>query len=330
MLDFNRETMETLELFVEQRCSNDDKCSKLDGKYLYKIKNSNEELLLYGDMLKKYGTLNTVSNPEYYTCLEIKCNIQKIIEDVCKKCLIKNPTFYELKYFEYVVRETSKNYKQNQYQIFNSIDKTFTPIGDLQITEQHAAFSGRPLHIMETINTSIVDDILNNLITNKDKIKEYKNFMYNILVKPSNTTNIFYDNKEGHLTSWTSDVFDILGKSKTCLECSDYCNDVKYYNKLIKNNVIRFAIIRYNATDKQINYFTKLGIQNIIIANSYDEKTFYNTEKNFIKYLNDNKDLILPHTNVDNSPFRRDITSVNEIFYRTSLLMTNFIMWCCD
>ena len=195
--------------------------------------------------------------------------------------------------------------------------------------------------IKNNINIKIIDDLL-NILTDNDTKHRYKELMYNIIVSPENTY-IFYDTSPNHiLTSWTTSLLDLLGVGDKIIESDEYDNRY-YFKKVIEKSKPRCIIIniKYGVSTKiQINKFSKLGFKHIIVRHECKDINTYNI-KNFEKYLTDNKNTLiqcikqedeyLSKMDIDEYENHWDINVYHyeNIFYKTKLLCTNFLKWCC-
>lgn len=285
--------------------------------------NNMEDLLGYIEFEKK----NHESDTTKFDC-------ENIYKDIIKKCRVNNPFFYELKYNEYCFPIHSSRF-YTEYTHFNSINFSFTPIDEIiddKILMEENISTIRPFLIKNNINIKIVDDILNILIDNDTKHR-YKELMYNIIVSPENTY-IFYDTSPNHiLTSWTTDLSYLLGIGDKVIESDEY-------DKKSKPRCI-IIDIKYGVSTKiQIDKFSKLGVPNIIVRDKCKNINPYSIQ-NFEKYLTNNKntliqciereDKYLSENDINEYEKHWDINVYHyeNIFYKTKLLCTNFLKWCC-
>lgn len=274
-------------------------------------------------------------------------NSDKIINDIIKKCY-KKVNYCDLKYNEFVININSKLYIYdticNQFKILEEYEKDYN--GIIRDTFRQSIIKTPDIN---NINIEIVDKIMNILIKDKDVIRDFKQFAYNVFVKKSEETFIFYDNynnsfKDG-LTEWLHHAYFKV-TDDGIFTSSMYYKDVSKYKTQIKKEKPRFVIIKgysseqlsrnspvfenTNKCKKAIQDLKSLGIKNIIVHTASNEKNnIYNNEndyKNIINYLNDNKNLFLPY--ICDKEFK--IKCLDDIFYKSDLLFINFFVWCCS
>jgi hypothetical protein len=305
----------------------------IDGKQYDILDNDNKNKYIYNnirfdewyDLDKSNKKLYQIENIYKYCFIEY--NENKIYNDAIKNFYKKDIEYYNLKYNEYVVNNTSGD---NKYLFLDTLNFTFTPIDDILsdkiLTDKDSG--GKFLHLTDNINTDIVDDILDSLIS-LDTKKKFKKLMYNLIVKYEGEEIIFNDYKKNHLGTWVTDILYTLRSNLEYIYSYEYYGNKRNIKKLFALQKIRCVIIsKHNVSrsiECQINDFRSLGIKIFIIDNQYKNKNMYN-EENFMKYLKDNKDKICEYV-VDKK--RYNIVHENDIFYCQDLLLTNFIKWCC-
>ena len=276
----------------------------------------------------------SIGKNEMYKFLDVEYDVDKIQEDILKVCYIKKYDDYELKYNEYVI-SNNRGYGV-EYFVFNSFTFTFIIvdeiIGNKILTNKDSG--QRRLYIKNIIDISMVDDILNSLISNETK-RQYKKLAYNLLVEQEDSQIIFYDYNSCLLTTWIRDLLYTIRGRKSYVSSSDYYENKLEFKKLIKINKPRFVIIRAInkiSIEKQITDFCNLGFKNIIICQDDKMNNMYNI-LNFRKYLQDNKNvlikLIKDENNYESERWENDIQYDDCIFYSQNLLLTNYLKWCC-
>jgi hypothetical protein len=265
--------------------------------------------------------------------IDVEYESDEICKDILKKMYCRNPTFYNLKYHEYAIYDTS-NSCSLQYYIFNSLDYIFTPVNELIIDEilsdKNSGHSS--LCVKTTVSTDIVDGILDSLVEKEVKL-QYRKLLNNLIVKQEEKQLIFYDNTYGHLlTIWTCKLLYTICGSRTYFWASEYYKDKKKINKEISNNNCRCIIIKNKediSTEKQINQFEKLGIRNIIVCTN----NTHSFTHSFKKYLQDNKerliDIIKEEHGLTHFDWKDKIRDDESIFYKNELLLPNLLKWCC-
>ena len=308
---------------------------KVDKTIQYINKLTNETILNY-----EYKKLGKMKKKQFIKLKILRFNydINKIIEDIIQKCYIskKELNIYDLPYNEYLLRairlpQTEQEALLNEcsycYYILNLLDFSFSKITEEFINNRIITYNLCKtdivsIHIKNKINISIVEDIIDSLISNERKI-EYKKFIYNLIVKPNGEQNIFYDYNECYLTTWICEIF----------------------NKIHTNDIINPAKNRYQFIDgelmddieinKQIDEYVVMGCKNFIIKKKDIEKTKMNVD-NFNNYLRINDQRIIDcitdelyYIYMYNSRPRLNYN----IFINGDLLFTNFLKWCtcvCD
>jgi hypothetical protein len=302
---------------------------------MYDIKN--EKLLFeYINYYKVDKTIQYINKLTNETILNY--DINKIIEDIIQKCYIskKELNIYDLPYNEYLLQafkppQTEQEALLNEcsyyYYILNLLDFSFSKITEEFINNRIITYNlcktdTVSIHIKNKINISIVEDIIDSLISNERKI-EYKKFIYNLIVKPNGEQNIFYDYNECYLTTWICEIF----------------------NKIHTNDIINPAKNRYQFIDgelmddieinKQIDEYVVMGCKNFIIKKKDIEKTKMNVD-NFNNYLriNDQRIIDCITNEIYYIYMYNSRHTLNEfIFMNGNILFTNFLKWCtcvCD
>jgi hypothetical protein len=180
---------------------------------------------------------------------------------------------------------------------------------------------------LEAINICIVDKIIDSLMNINMKIK-YKRLVNSVLVEASTEIIIFNDSNEKLFSSWLRDILYTLNGDNLYILSSDYYKNRIFQKdeikKVIKEVNPRCVFIQYNEMyPNQIEEFKKLGFKNIIVEQDNNIK-IYNV-KNYKKYLEENKELILDLCVLNNNILNFE----DNIFYDASLLQTEFLKWCC-
>ena len=305
----------------------------IDNKEYNILDNDNKNKYIYNNVIyDEWRDLdkslkNLYQKENIYKYYFIEYNENKIYNDAIKNFYKKDIEYYNLKYNEYVVNNTSGD---NKYLFLDTLNFTFTPIDDILsdkiLTGKDSG--GRFLHLTDNINSDIVDDILDSLIS-LDTKKEFKKLMYNLIVKYEGEEIIFNDYKKNHLGTWVTDILYTLRSNLEYIYSYQYYDNKRNIKKLIALQKIRCVIVsKHNVSrsiECQIKDFRSLGIKIFIVDNMYKNKNMYN-EENFMKYLKDNKDKICEYI-VDKTNY--NIVYENDIFYSQNLLLTNFIKWCC-
>ena len=350
--DFDEDNMEHLLPWIEQHKSpvvkivspSNDLVSwneLMHLMYLYKHKETNEII-----SWNNHHKLNEIEQNNYiylskkdkYKFIEVEYNVNKIYQDIINKCYVKSCDFYNLNYHEYAFHNINKNY--SDYVIINCSNFTFTGVDDLinnKILTGKVSGCIRSIYIKNIVNISIVNDILNSLISNEIKI-QYKKLAYNLIVKQEEKQIIFYDYNECLLTTWIMGVLHSISGYNFYVKSYEYYENKSEFKKKLKTKKYRCVIIgNHNVPpiliETQINDFIKLGFKNIIVCKNDKKNTMYNIE-NFRKYLHDNKEILLKCIKEENNyvPINSwdcELQHDDNIFYKSDLLLTNFFKWCC-
>ena len=281
---------------------------------------------------------NYYSLDEYkkYKFVNVEYDVDRIHQDIIKKCYNKKYEVYELKYHEYAIYTTGGS--SVEYFILDSLTFTFTPVDELINNKILTnTYSGeRSLYVKNTIDINIVDNILNSLIDDREIKRQYKKLAYNLLVeREESQTIIFYDYNNCLLTTWLRElVYTLNGNKKYMLSCDYYENKIEF-RKIIKENKPRCVIIRpinKISIETQIDDFIKLGFKNIIVCQDDKKNNMYNIA-NYRTYLLDNKDVILNCIKKENNNevyiWEHHIQHDDSIFYNQKSLLTNYLKWCC-
>jgi hypothetical protein len=308
----------------------------MDSNHTYKNEETDEII-----PWERFRTLNEteqkcytyISKQNKYTFIDVEYDVNKIFQDVIKKCYVKNYDVYDLKYHEFVF----PGYQLNAHYIFNSVNCTFTPVDEL-INNKILTKKGdgiRQVIVKNIIHINIVDDILSSLVAS-EIILQYKKLVYNLIVKQEEEQIIFYDYNDCLLTTWVKDLLYSISSAKCCVNSFCYYDDKSEFKKMLKTHKPRCVIIHdYKSVSvkTQIKDFCNLGFKNIIVCQNVKMNTMYNIS-NFRKYLNDNEEQLIDCIKEEHNyePIRSWKTEVcydDDIFYGTRLLFTNFLKWCC-
>ena len=276
----------------------------------------------YMETLERYITKELIFTD---TNIEYNFHFNNLLQNIVTKCYVKNPKYYELQYNEFIVSYSNKKY------ILDALSYTFINIDTItnQIIIDTKSIL-RPINIDTTIDTFIVDDILNSLIIYPEKIIEFKKLCYTIFVKSSDSINIFYDycsQEEYLLSGWLCDLLYTLLGDKYILHSYNHYENIDesiQLIKLIKPRCVFITMHKHFSIDKMIDEFIILGITNIIIKNNDNTQNIYNIDKYKKEYLHKESQFVKIFCK-DNS---RNIIYNNDIFNRTSLLFDYFLKWC--
>jgi len=266
-------------------------------------------------------------------------NIDKIAKDIAKKCYVKDIEYYKLKYNEYVFWEPS-DLRDSRYYILDTKTfeyKSINSLGDKIITGRQ--IGGRGFYIHGTIDTNIVINILNSLLSSEDIIK-FRKFAYKVFVEKSNNINIFYDYNEKLLSTWLNDTLYTIAGGGYVVDSDSYYDDKKKFIKDIKVRKPRYVSIytgvqyisgktkKYKHIENQIEDFKKLGFTNFIVNQKDKNINMYNL-KNFRNYLGENKETITSLCKTKGNTNEIRFGHDDDIFYTQGLLQADFLKWCC-
>jgi hypothetical protein len=270
----------------------------------------------------------------------------KIKSDICNKCFCKEPKIYNLQYHEFVLSckgntnllLNAKDFTLNDCDMYNNILCVRTGQKVLHLSQE------TPL---QTIDISIVNDVLFSLIKDKNLVVKYKNLCYNILVRPDEYI-VFsdYSHKTCLLSVWLNNL--LYSISSADHPCGYMCHfDEKQkstYRTLFKKNKPRVVFIYdtyikdnekhtfdKDELQKHIDFVKDLGIKNIVV-NHTSNNNQYNYKK-YMEYIVTNKDIIGKdkiNIHQDNMNEEIEMGSYDEIFYAKDMLFNNFLKWCCS
>jgi hypothetical protein len=276
------------------------------------------------------------SKQDEYTFIDVEYDNNSIIQDIIKKYYLKSFDLYDLKYYEYVFPKSNTS-SSVEYVILDCLNFTFTNVDDLInnkiLTEKDSG--ERHICVKDIVNVDIVDSILNSLLSTEIKL-QYKKLVYNLFVRQEEHQLLFYDYNECLLTTWITDTLYSISNTKFYTNSCDYYENKTEFKKLLKTKRIRCVIIREYQKKQiktQINDFRELGFRNIIVCQNDKTNSMYNIS-NFRKYLRDNKEILMKCIKEENnyepiSSWESDIQHDDNIFYKSQLLLTNFLKWCC-
>jgi len=350
--DFDEDTMEDLLPWIENHQSDVVKMvtpgndllsweQRLNLIHIYKHKETNEIISWNNHhKLNKIEQNNYIylSKKDEYKFIEVEYNVNKIYQDIIKQCYVKSCDFYNLNYHEYVCYNNNQTNNYSDNVIINCSNFTFTSVDDVISNKILTAKDrgGKSIYIKNIVNITIVNDILNSLISNEIKI-QYKKLAYNLIVKQEEKQIIFYDYNECLLTTWISGLLYSISNYKFRVCSSEYYENKSEFKKKLKTKKYRCVIIGNSTVqisiETQIKDFSKLGFKNIIVCKKDKTNTMYNI-KNFRKYLHDNKEILLNCIKEENNYVPRnswdcELQHDDNIFYKSDLLLTNFFKWCC-
>lgn len=291
---------------------------------------------------KQYHTLDDNDKLNYEYVHNVEYNVEQILQDTLNSCYVKNPAFYNMSYHEYVCYNDNCNFN-SRFVIYNALTCTFAPTDE--ITHDKILTDNPSIHITyakNAINIDIIDGILNSLLT-CDVKRQYKQLVYNVIVKREAKQIIFHDYNEGLLTIWLRDLLFAMSNKELYIDSYNYYDNKKEFRKALKTNKYRLVIIHTNnliqnpvsvSVETQINEFSKMGFKYFIVRHSDKHHAMYNIQ-NCAKYLCENKDSIIDCIKEENNyvveNYEREINDeyFDYLFYRSKLLYTNFLKWCC-
>jgi hypothetical protein len=267
-------------------------------------------------------------------CFKEIVNYDLLINDIVNKCYIKYPKYYNFKYEEYLIKNTILNTKN--FELIKNTDKII-------LTKYN---TGSVLHDLNFDNIEIIQNIMEQLLNNNDKLRKYKQFCYNVIVEPS-CNMIFYDNSNDihkHLLyKWIIGILDTINSGchpNGHIFYYDIVNRKELPNntKLVVIDMFNYGYSKPNINkenlDEQIEYIQSKGIKNILIKTQNDNNDY--NYKNYLNYILNNKNEIFSlfhkehrvSLNNYNEHFKKEI-NYEDIFLKTDLLFNNFLKWCC-
>ena len=281
------------------------------------------------------GFIQIQTNDNKY---EIKFDIATIIKDILTKCLMPNCKEYILQNHEYfILTNTEHKCALLDSQLLNILDYT----NDIAKDKILCSSSTRDIKFrsfdLTNVNILIVEKILKEFINNNNIYNEYKRFCYNTIVIQKESL-IFYD-KYGILTSILRDLLEILGvcgNSNTqpyYIYYDDYLVNKKHYKKLFKICLPKLVLIHFEEyTKTKTTKIIHLGIKNIIVYNNnYGKIQIDKLDNCIINLISDiieviNKDILDKNLYITETYIKKNI---DNIFYKSELLLINFLKWCC-
>ena len=297
---------------------------------VYKMIKPRNEII---DWNQKMNILDKYENCKF---LNVEFIISEIIKDIAKKCYIKKTEYYNLRYNEYAIWDPSQGNNSCRYFILDSTTFEYKNIGDKIITKEKMGRRG--IYIHGTIDTNMVDNILNSLISNETKNK-FRKFSYNVFAEKSNDINIFYDYNEALLSTWIKDTIGTILDYDAVVDSYNYYDNKNDFIKKIKNKEPRCVFIytcleytngtvkQYKSAEEQINDFKKFGCRNFIVIQNIKNINMYNLNK-FRDYLKENKQNI--NSLCETKGNKKEINFVydGDIFYIQGLLQADLLKWC--
>ena len=301
----------------------------------YYINKCKMQVGMYSNILNKHITLNeykllNTDDKSKFKAVEYEYDIDKIQKNVLIDRFTKISPVYEFKYHEYLMAvHTNGKFKRF---IFNSVDFTFTPIGNFTIDKKIITLFEEcktKMIIKNYANTSIIDHILNSLISHEVKLS-YKKLLHNILIRKTDDIVVFRDAGECFLSLWLKCMLSGIFSDSISIDSEDFYKDKKHYIKLFETKKPRCVFIHVRkgiSIDKQITNFYKLGISNLITI-STKKSDIYDLLK-YIRCVTENMPPINQYILTENkSPPDGEVNYLN-MLVDSSMLQTNFLKWCC-
>jgi hypothetical protein len=173
-----------------------------------------------------------------------------------------------------------------------------------------------PIH---TIDTSIIDKLINAYVTDKTHILNFKKLCKSVFIEPSKIAIVFNEpvmsDSLSRLLYW---VLYLLGMSYNKTYSSE--NDDTLISHVKLNGIPRLVF----TTTKNIEQYIKRGIINIVQYNKgYNSDKLYSID-NYNKWCITNKDII--DTYCSKQPIDYNI---DELLNKQSNLFWHFFKWCC-
>jgi hypothetical protein len=281
-------------------------------------KTSKEGHILFDDATEWSININI---KEYLLHKKIEIN-NDILQELCDEHFVEEPCYYKLQYNEYFVTKDKK-----QACIINTknltIDK-YTPSREKILNSHQKSPFQIPISSFNEIDTSIVDNTLSKLISNKEIIKEYKKLCYNVLVHQTEDTIIVYDDSS-YLSMWLIYLLDILNPGLLYYKIDTYDYHDTYIEVLgnmnKKESQTRLVYIQNTKKlSKKIEHIKQCGIKNIIVQGYMSDKDKFD----FVQYVKSNQVIY----NMVVEKYILEIDEIN-IFGNPKLLLRNFLKWCC-
>ena len=260
-----------------------------------------------------------------YDVVKIKYNLDALVKNILLKRNIL-PTYYVQKRHEYIIGINRKS--GNGYEIFDSKHNTLIGSDHYGLIcenddNKHTRYDFSTIDF-DDIDTDLVESIMRKILSDPNKVVEYKTFFKNLLTGTNNLPNVYIDyHKEKEWNLMDDIAYNLMRKI--------YCEPVRYdywrhddnfLRKKIKDSGTRLVIARkvpHSRLQSEINKLKNMGFDNILICCENDTSD-YNKESDYMDYVETIRHIISGQTN------RVDfIVHADEIF--DGFLGINFLKW---
>lgn len=285
--------------------------------------------------LSKLKELEKEELTKYNTNIKLVFNIDKIVKDIIKKCYVKDPNYYDLKYHEYLIQIN------DEFKIFNAKTQTFHNTNEFGIIRNRIPFGAVFYSIpYDDIDISFVDKIFNIFINDKKVLDDFKKFCYYVFVKEHDDVKLFTDfysmrktnadlESISILMEWIAELYGFLRKGK--MVSTFTCETINECNEIIKNNRPTLGIIS-SYSDKNVANKIKKNVTNVICTDiCHDMKTLRNLY-NFTGlkiFLEEHEKYIETQIHEKNKDMM-NMNDVTNIFSQSYMLPIHFLKWCCN
>ena len=306
------------------------------------IRNDNSTTCLYRDTVtNKIGSFTDMNDSRHLRIVNINYRYDSIIKDIVEKCYQEHPTEFVPQYHQFFVG-TSITGEGYSTRLFDAKHIEFYPI-ERYINGKYTTRSegSRSIRTEGDCRIDIVDTIIRQLIPRSQHRNLFRTLCYAVLVDSFSSPYVFYDTcyyKDEHhqLSSWLSSITYTLGiESIPVLDLGDVSSKKSPLSEFIKENKDTRArcVSLVNIREEDIHSYVetireKLGIMFFIVRkktnNSKESIYDFNGYK---KYMKENCEDIKHR--IPSSAHHRDfVEDIDNIFYSTEMLFTNFLKWC--
>ena len=253
---------------------------------------------------------------------EVLYDYNKIVADIQKTCYSKDPELYIPKYNEYILNTyTARTCVLLDTHTFKTMN-----IDNRIILNKDTGNSIINTSIIDSIDTSIIDNLMNAYVTDKTHILNFKKLCKSIFIQSSTIPIVFNDpsSKQYSLSDMVDQILCTLNLAEKTLDFFSGFKDKDLRSHIKINGVPRLLRIYDIESQQNISKFTNLGITNIVKVNilQFVEKIY--SIKNYNKWCDMNKDIIDKHCSKPPIDY-----NIDELLYKQSNLFWHFFKWCC-
>lgn len=302
---------------------------------------SNHTSTLFRDIVtNKIGTFTDMKDSRHLCLVNINYRYDSIIKDIIEKCYQEHPNEFVPQYHQFFVG-TSLTGKGYCTQLFDAKDVEFYPI-EHYINGKYTTRSegNRYFRTEGYCDVDVVDAIMRQLIPYSQHRNSFHTLCHAVLVDGFSSPYVFYDtcytNEHHQLSSWLSSVTYTLGiGSIPILDLLNVSSKKSALSEFIKENTDTRArcVTLVNISEAEIDPYIEtirnnLGIMCFIVCKkTNDPKESIYDFNGYKKYAKENYELIKYHI-PPSTRHHNFVEYVDDIFYSTEMLFTNFLKWC--